>query len=598
MSRDGAAWRRSRNASWRRNNALRDIPIRIVSLPKKLLFLPLALPLLAGAIDYAAEGKLWWSHVQFLADDKLQGRDIGSDGFAQAVTYVSGQFQKLGLKPAGDSGYLQTVKFDTRQLIQDQSSLALVKDGQATPLALGTDATLSARADLAPTVQAPMVFVGYGLVIPEAHWNDLEGIDLKGKIAVYVSAAGPADAPAAVKSHLTSAAERWNVLHKAGAIGVATITAGRGGGAGGRGAAPGTEANAAGTTTADGAVATLPGAENAAAPAGGGGRGGRGPAPPSFSLADPSLSETAGMAVSLSITARGADKFFEGSGHTFAEIQQLARDNKPLPRFPLIPELRSQAALKRGTLESPNIAAIFPGSGKLKDEYVIFSAHLDHVGVGRAVNGDTIYNGAMDNASGVASVIEVARLLKESKAKTNRSIVFLTVTGEEKGELGSRYYAAHPTVAARQIVADINLDMFLPLFPLKVIEVQGLMESTLGDAVKTAAAADGVAVQIDQEPDQNRFIRSDQYSFIRRGVPSLAFKFGYEKGSPDETTRKNWVRDRYHKPSDDLTQPIDTEAAARFNRIMLRLLEKVANDPVRPTWHDDSFFKRFAGGNQ
>lgn len=575
-----------------------------MSFTRKLLPLALAAPLFAAVIDYAAEGKLWWAHVQFLADDKLQGRDIGTDGFQQALTYVTGRFQSLGLKPAGDSGYLQPVKFESRQLLQDQCSLALVKDGVSTPLALGADATLSARADLAPAMQAPMVFVGYGLVIPEAHWNDLEGIDLKGKIAVYVSAPGPADAPAAVKSHLTSAAERWNVLHNAGAIGIATIAAGRGApGAGGAAAAPagpGTQAGGANppanfantATTADGAVATLPAADNAAAAAGG--RGGRGAPPPSISLADPALSETAGMAVSLAITPRGAEKFFEGSGHTFAEIQQLARDNKPLPRFPLTAELRTQTALKRDTLESSNIAAKFPGTGKLKDEYVIFSAHLDHVGVGRPVNGDSIYNGAMDNASGVATVIEVARLLKESKAKTNRSIIFLTVTAEEKGELGSRYFAAHPTVPFKRIVADINLDMFLPLFPLKVIEVQGLMESTLGDAVRAAAEADGVAVQIDQEPDQNRFIRSDQYSFIRHGIPSLAFKFGYEKGSPDETTRKNWVRDRYHKPSDDLTQPIDTEAAARFNRIMLRLLEKVADDPARPTWRADSFFRRFA----
>jgi len=149
-------------------------------------------------------------------------------------------------------------------------------------------------------------------------------------------------------------------------------------------------------------------------------------------------------------------------------------------------------------------------------------------------------------------------------------------------------------VPFNKIVADINLDMFLPLYPLKVIEVQGLMESTLGETVKAAAAVDGVDVQVDQEPAENRFIRSDQYSFIRRGVPALAFKFGYLPGSPDETTRKNWVRDRYHKPSDDLTQPVDTAAAAKFDRIILRLMETVANDAARPSWHQDSFFKRFA----
>ena len=541
------------------------------SLKKPVILILAAAPLLAAAVDYSAEGKLWWAHIQFLADDKLQGRNIGTDEFRQAVDYVTGQFQKLGLKPAGKEGYLQPVQFESRQLVPEGSSLTLIRDGQEEPMALGTDASLSARADLAPKLEAPMVFVGYGLVIPEAHWDDLAGLDLKGKIAVYVNAPGPAEAPAPVKSHLTSAAERWRVLHDAGAVGMATIAAGRGGAGGAaRGGPPA-------------------GAGGANAPAAG-----RGAPQPSISLADPSLSETAGMGVSMSVTARGADKLFAGSGHTFAEIQALVRDNKPLPRFPLIGTLRSQAVLKRGTLESPNIVAMVPGHGKLKDQYVILSAHLDHVGVGRPVNGDSIYNGAMDDASGIATIIEVARLLKESKFKLKRSVIFLAVTAEEKGELGSRYFAAHPTVPFRNIVADINLDMFLPLYPLKVIEVQGLMESTLGETVKAAAAVDGVDVEIDQEPAENRFIRSDQYSFIRRGVPALAFKFGYYPGSPDETTRKNWVRDRYHKPSDDLSQPVDTAAAAKFDRIILRLMETVANDAARPQWHQDSFFRRFA----
>ena len=555
------------------------------SLRKPVLLLFAAAPLLATAVDYAAEGKLWWAHIQFLADDKMQGRNVGTPEFQQAVQYVSGQFQKFGLKPAGTSGYLQPIKFESRKLVQEKSSLTLIRDGKEEPLALGAEATLSARADLAPKLEAPMVFVGYGLVIPEAHWDELAGLDLKGKIAVYVSAPGPAEASAPVKSHLGSAAERWRVLHEAGASGVATLAAGGRGGAGaaGRGGPP-----------ADGAA---PGADTAAAAAGRGaaaGAGGRGAPQPSISLADPSLSETAGMGVSLAITARGADKLFAGSGHTFAEIQALARDNKPLPHFPLTGTLRSQATIEHDTLDSTNVVGMVPGTGKLKDEYVILSAHLDHVGVGRPVNGDAIYNGAMDDASGIATILEVARMLKESKFKLKRSVIFLAVTAEEKGELGSRYFAAHPTVPFNKIVADINLDMFLPLYPLKVIEVQGLMESTLGDTVKTAAAADGVEVQIDQEPAENRFIRSDQYSFIRRGVPALAFKFGYQPGSPDETTRKNWVRDRYHKPSDDLTQPIDTAAAAKFDRIILRLMETVANDAARPSWHTDSFFKRFA----
>jgi hypothetical protein len=528
----------------------------VFSLKKPALLLLAAAPLVAAAVDYAAEGKLWWAHIQFLAGDQLQGRGIGTGEFRQAVEYVSGRFRLFGLEPAGVSGYEQPVKLETRQLVAEECSLALVRDGAVEPLILGADATLSARAELAPRLEAPMVFVGYGLEIPEAHWDELAGLDLKGRIAVYVNDPGPAEAPAPVKSHLASSAERWRVLHNAGAVGIATIAAG-----------------------------------------GAGGRGGRGAPRPSVSLADPALSETSGMAVSAALTPGGAGKFFAGSGHTYAEIQALVRDHKPLPRFPLAASLRSQTAVKRDFLESPNVAGMVRGHGKRKDEYVILSAHLDHLGVGQPVNGDAIYNGAMDDGSGIASILEVARLLKASKARLQRSVIFLAVTAEEEGELGSQYFAAHPTVPVQQIVADINLDMFLPLYPLKVIEVQGLMESTLGETVKAAAEADGVAVQIDQEPAENRFIRSDQYSFIRRGIPALAFKFGYYRGSPDETTRKNWVRDRYHKPSDDLSQPVDAAAAAKFDRIILRLLEKVANGAARPAWHKDSFFRRFAGTN-
>lgn len=524
-----------------------------------------AAPLLAAAVDYATEGKLWWAHVEFLAGDKLQGRQIGAAEFGQAVEYVSGQLQRLGLKPAGVSGYLQPVQFKTRQLIAEESSLALVRGGDVEPLTLGTDAILSARAELAPQLEAPMVFVGYGLAIPEAHWDELAGLDLKGKIAVYVNAPGPAEAAGPVKSHLASSGERWRVLHDAGAVGIATIV-------------------------------VVDGRSGPPAPGRGGtgGRGGRGVPQPSVSLADPSLSETRGMEVSIGILPRGAEKFFAGSGHTYAEIQQLARDNKPLPRFPLTVSLRSLTAFKHDSLESPNVAGMAPGHGKLKDEYVILSAHLDHLGVGQPVNGDSIYHGAMDDASGIATMIEVARLLQASKARLKRSVIFLAVTAEEEGELGSQYFAAHPTVPFPQIVADINLDMFLPLYPLKVIEVQGLMESSLGETVKAAAKAYGVAVQTDQEPAENRFIRSDQYSFIRRGIPALAFKFGYQPGSPDETTRKNWIRDRYHQPSDDLSQPVDRAAAARFDRIILKLLQRVANAAARPEWHPDSFFRRFA----
>jgi hypothetical protein len=534
-----------------------------------LRYLPLILIVLLVQ-DSPSEGKRWWTHIEFLASDTLEGRNVGTPGFEKAATYVEAQFKAIGLEHGGVSGYRQHVALESRQLLAEQSRLALVRDGAEEPLILRQDATMSARGALNGSLEAPMVFVGYGLSIPEAKWDDLAGVDLRGKIAVYVNSAAPAEVPDNVRSHVSSAAERWAVLKKAGAIGIATLPNPPGPTDTGRTPAP----------------ATLV--------VGGGGQ--RAPQP-TIILADPELQEYAGQMISVALTPSGAEKVLAGSGHTLEDLHRLIAQQGPLPRFPLAGTLRAQAALERESIASSNVIGILEGSDpRLKSEYVVMSAHLDHVGVGRAIDGDNVYNGAMDDASGVASVIEIARLLKASGGAPKRSILFAAVTAEEKGLLGSKYFAARPTVPFTSIVANINLDMFLPLYPLKVIEVQGLTESSLGESVRAAAKELGVEVQTDREPEQNRFIRSDQYSFIRRGIPSLAFKFGYEFGSPEEKIRREWVRDVYHKPNDDLKQVVDVEAAARFNRVILGLLQRVANDTERPRWNDTSFFKRFANG--
>src|ERR1019366_4194919 len=207
---------------------------------KNLVILALGAAALFAA-DFVAEGDRWWAHIQFLADDKLQGRDTGSEGYREAVKYVAEKMEAFGLKPAGTSGYLQPVKFETRQLVEEESSIAIVREG-AEEVLDRQDATQSTRADLAPTAEAAMVFVGYGLRVPEAGYDDLAGVDLRGKIAVYVNSSGALDAPGPVKSHVGAASERWAVLKAAGAIGVATIAnsrgRGRGAGAGGDGARP------------------------------------------------------------------------------------------------------------------------------------------------------------------------------------------------------------------------------------------------------------------------------------------------------------------------------------------------------------------------
>jgi Zn-dependent M28 family amino/carboxypeptidase len=312
-------------------------------------------------------------------------------------------------------------------------------------------------------------------------------------------------------------------------------------------------------------------------------------------LADPTMDEARGLSLSLNFNPARAEKLFAGSGHTLKEILDADAAHQPLPRFPIPARIKATVSVVRSELTSQNVIAIQPGSDpELKNEYVVLSAHLDHVGVGKPINGDSIYNGAMDNASGVACLLDVAETLRETGARPKRSILFLAVTGEEKGMQGSRYFASAPTVDPKSIVADINTDMFLPLYPLKSLIVFGLDETDLKDDVNAVGKAAGVAVLPDPEPKRNIFIRSDQYSFVRRGVPSVMVMVGYEKGSPEEATLLKWLKDRYHAPSDDLDQPIDKAAAGAFDFLVAKLITHVADRADRPRFNDSSFFKRFA----
>ncbi len=479
---------------------------------------------MAAGPDWEALGKRWWAHVQFLADDKLEGRDTGSAGFEIAAAYVTGQFKQAGLRPAGLEGYAQPVEFIASQINESESSLELLRDGKAEPVKLGEDGFLTVNQDTAKETEADAVFVGYGLTVPELKYDDLAGQNLKGKIAVFVSG-GPATMPGPLKAHYQSQEERRRAMFRAGAAGIATI-------------------------------------QNPKA-------------------VEVPWSRTAGA------------RFEPRMELSEAGARRMA--DKPLPHFPLAVRIRARVSKENWQVKSENLAGLLPGSdAALGKEYVVVSAHLDHIGIGEPVNGDKIYNGAMDDASGIASLIEVARAMKESGAKPKRSILFLAVTGEEKGLLGSRYFAEHPTVNAKSIVADLNMDMFLPLFPLKYLEVQGLGESTLGDDIRAVCQEAGVQVQADKMPDNNRFIRSDQYSFIRRGVPALAFKFGWVPGSPEEKVFKDWYKERYHGPADDVNQPVDLAGAAQFDAILGKLLLRVADAEQRPKWKEDSFFRRFA----
>jgi Zn-dependent M28 family amino/carboxypeptidase len=513
--------------------------------------------MLAGSLMLRADPNRWWSHVEALANDGMEGRNTGSPAHKRAAAYVAAQFKQTGLEPAGTDGYIQPVAFKTRTIDESHSSLALIRDGKAESLTLGEDANISLRSDAAATLDAPLVFVGYGMRVPERQFDDLAGEDLTGAVAVYL-AGSPSDIPGPLQAHYQSAGERWSALKRAGAVGAISI--------------------------ANPKSMDIPWSRSTL-----------GRLQPSMVLADPALDDAAGQRLAATMNPAHADKLLAGSGHTLGELLALADAGRPLPHFRLPARIKATVAVNRGEVESQNVAGILRGSDSTRrGEYVVLSAHLDHLGIGGAVNGDTIYNGAMDNASGVAAILEIAQELHESGAKPARSILFVAVTGEEKGELGSRYFAAHPTVPAAAMIANVNIDMFLPLFPLKTLMVLGLDESDLGGDIRAVAHEMSLAVQADPEPQRNRFIRSDQYSFIKAGIPALSMKVGYEAGSPQAEIARKWTAERYHAPSDDLNQPVDRSAADTYVQVVKRLVVRIADRQMRPAWNTTSFFKRFA----
>jgi Zn-dependent M28 family amino/carboxypeptidase len=521
---------------------------------------PALLLIIVACTAQAAEhfdGNTWWDTVKEISDDKYEGRDTGSKGEHQAQEFIVGKLKSLGVEPAGSNGYFQSVKLRTVEIDEPHCQLSLVQDGQAQTLTLGEQAYFSTRYPLAPKVDAQLVFVGYGLNIPEKNYNDFSGLDLKNKVAVILTGS-PADVPSALSAHYQSRAERWKALKAAGAIGLIQIQ--------------------------NPASVDLPWARSAL-----------NRNHPSMDLIGPEFDETSGSKVAIAFNPAYADLLLRGSGHTFAELAALGKERKPLPHFALKVSLSATTAARSRDVDSTNIVAQIPGTDPtLKAEYVVLSAHIDHVGIGEPINGDRIYNGAMDNGSGSALLLDIARSLKQTHTTLKRSLLLVWVTGEEKGLLGSKYFAEHPTVAPTSMIADINTDMFLPIIPLKILTVYGLAESDLGDRVKQVGDQLNVQIQPDPQPLLNVFIRSDQYNFVRHGVPSLMIDVGAAPGSPDAAIIKAWRTERYHAPSDDANQPVNLATAAAYEEVIRTLVIEVANDPKRPQWKQDSFFRRYA----
>jgi hypothetical protein len=505
------------------------------------------------------------SHMEFLADDLLEGRGTGTRGFQLAANYIRAQFEDMGLKPAGVNGsYFQNVHFRRIELQRGSSSLTLQRDGSSRTLTIDQDYTmLGDPLSTDTTAAGSVVFVGYGVSAPAFNYDDYAGIDVRGKIVAALYGA-PSRFPSAPGAHYSASEEKLRVAAEHGAIGFLSIWAGK-------------------------SEKRTPFAEFA--------RFYRAPALRSLdqkSVPNSAQPTIRGVAyVSLSTAAL----MFEGAAKPWKDVIRAAEDGQ-VESFPLPVTVAIHIVSRHSEVESPNIAAILPGSDpQLKNEYVVFTAHADHLGIGDPWNGDDIYNGAADNASGTAALIEIARAFSQQPKPPRRSLLFLAVAGEEEGLLGSDYYAHNPTVTIAQIVADLNMDEVSFLYDFKDIVPLGGEHSSLGAVADDVARHMGLRVSPDPLPEEVYFVRSDQYSFIKQGIPALYIEEGIQTVDPKlngEKMQLDWEATRYHRPNDDMNQPLDFNAMVKCTRVNLAVGYEVAQQTGRPHWNQGDFFEKFA----
>lgn len=505
--------------------------------------------------------------VDWLADDARQGREAGSQGYEAAARYVAGRFEALGLKPGGENGgWYQEVRLrkSTRNLDLSYMSLAR-KGGDPVELVNLEDYIVSTSPVESAQVIAPVVFAGYGVTDPSTDYDDYAGIDAQGKIVVLFSG-GPVSMDSEKRAHFGGTGEKTKNAAAHGAVGVIFLA---------------TESSEKRYSWdriiqyAGNASMTWVGPDG-----------------------EPDVPAPS-MKIGGFMSNAGAAKLFEGAKFSYEQLRaDEADEKKPLPAFdlPVVVTMRGGATFEDVT--SPNVAGMIEGADPaLKHEVVVLSAHLDAVGMDKPKedepDADIIKNGALDNAIGVATLIEEARTFKETGVAPPRTILFLAVTAEEKGLLGADYFAHFPTVPKENIVADVNLDMPLVLFDFVDVVAFGAERSTLGEIVGEAANSMGVALSPDPMPDQGLFTRSDHYRFVEQGVPSVFLVVGFGNGG--EAVFADFLKNNYHKPGDDTAQGIKYDAAARFAELNYRIAKAIADAPERPRWKESDFFGELFG---
>ncbi|NKB97583.1 MAG: M20/M25/M40 family metallo-hydrolase [Pseudomonadales bacterium] len=517
-----------------------------------------------STLNNQASAELFKKHVSFLASDDLLGREPGTPGYQTAAKYVADAFLELQLDPGGDDGtYFQQVPL--RRGIRDRDSISLsIVDGAGVSLDLMENVDYVVGANVGNSVvniSAPLVFAGYGVVVEADDRDDFAGLDVKDKVVMTLR-----NTPTHLQSEERAyyGAQKRREASARGAIGTASL------------ATPTTEAIF-----------------------------------PFVRFVKSGMLDTAGMGWldehgqiytrspnllgGASFSIAGAKKIFEHIERDWDEVIKASQtDSGVTPTFDTGLTINISANTDLEDIESPNVVGVIQGSDPLlKDEVVVLTAHLDHIGVSPIDAEDTINNGALDNAAGVATLIEAARLLKAGP-QPRRTIIFLAVTAEEKGLLGAQYFAVNPTVPKENLVANINLDMPVLTYNFTDVIVYGGARSTLNEAIETAAQSMGIKVSPDPFPEQGIFTRSDHYRFVEEGIPSVMLATGHADGGGE--AYMTHLETHYHQPSDDLTQPIDWQAGAKFADLKAKILDTVANAEQRPVWHDGDFFGiRFNG---
>ena len=481
--------------------------------------------------------------IIYLADDKLLGRKPGTTGYQMAVDYAIGQFKSIGIGPKGDNGYLQTVVIRVGRL--DTTGSSFTVRGQR--FRHGQDIVLYPNMNNASAeAMGTLVWAGYGISAPHLNHDDYAGLDVKGKVVV-VRDGTPGKFPASEMAHFNNFVSKGEIAAQRGAVGILLVLD-----------------QPQMVTAASNSFKGMNGFVNRDGSVGSG-----------RMSVHPALKFTGAIALSA--------------------FRKIVTDAKPLSAQPAdlgVPVTAATRTLYRD-ITSYNVVGWIEGTDpRLKQEFVIHTAHLDHIGITKSVKGDSINNGAHDNASGTACAIEIAKLYK--KLPPRRSVLVALVTAEEMGLLGSRYLAANPPVPKENIVADVNTDMPTLLAPLLSIEPLGAQHSTLMNEVKRAAGHLGLEVHEDHMPEQVRFVRSDQYSFIREGIPALHVKYGLKTNDPKVDLRKVidvWTEAHYHKPSDEFSDAaFDFTAAATYVRLNFLIGWQVAMTDGRPQWVKGDFF--------